>query len=145
LRALILESMTNPNIALVYEVLGAYQRGDEERIRELMASDAEIYGAPGIVNSGTYEGFEGYRRWVREWEEAWDEIGYELGEIIEVDESVLVAPVHVVGVGALSGVQIDSVFGWLYEWKDGLATRFHVYASVDDALEAASGLAAERT
>lgn len=137
--------MTNPNMALVYDVLGAYQRGDEERIRELMTSDAEIYGAPGIVNSGTYEGFEGYRRWVREWEEAWDEIGYELGEIIEVDESVLVAPVHVVGVGALSGVQIDSVFGWLYEWKDGLATRFHVYASVDDALEAASGLAAERT
>jgi ketosteroid isomerase-like protein len=137
--------MTNPNIPLVYEVLVAYQQRDEEKLRERMDPEIEIYGAPDIVNAGTYEGFEGYRRWVREWEEAWDEVAYELGEIIEVDESVLVAPVHVVGIGALSGVQIDSVFGWLYVWKDGLATRFHVYASVDDALEAARDLAAERT
>lgn len=137
--------MTNPNIALVYEILAAYQQGNEETLRARMHPEAEIYGAPGIVNAGTYHGFEGFQRWVREWEEAWDEIQYELGEVIELGESVLVTPVHVVGVGAVSGVKIDSVFGWLYEWKDGQAVRFQVHASVDDALAAARELASERT
>jgi hypothetical protein len=56
---------------------------------------------------------------------------------------MLVVPVHVVGRGASSGVEIDTVFGWLYEWRDGLATRFHVYPTVEDATEAAARLAGE--
>jgi ketosteroid isomerase-like protein len=137
--------MANPNVALVYEALAAYQRGDEERVQELMDPEVEIYGAPGIVNAGTYHGFDGFRRWAHEWEEAWDEIAYELGELIEVDESILVAPVHVVGRGAGSGLRIDSVFGWLYEFRDARSIRFQVHASIDDALAAARELLAERT
>jgi ketosteroid isomerase-like protein len=132
--------MANPNVQLVYEVLSAYERGDEETQRRLMDPELEVYGAPGIVNAGTYEGYEGFQRWTSQWEEAWDEISYELGEIIEVDDAFLVAPVHVVGRGAVSGLEIDSVFGWLYEWRDGRSVRFHTYASVDDALEAARRL-----
>ncbi len=133
--------MANPNVQLAYEVLGAYERGDEETQRRLMDPEIEVYGAPGIVNSGTYQGFEGFQRWVKQWEEAWDEITYELGELIEVDDAFLVAPVHVVGRGAASGLKINSVFGWLYEWRDGRSVRFHVYPSVEDALEAARTLA----
>ena len=136
--------MTNPNVALVYEVLVAYQQGDEEKLRERMNPDAETYGGPDIVNAGTYHGFEGFQRWVREWEEAWEEISYELGELIEVDESILVATVNVVGRGAGSGVETDSVFGWLWEWRDGRATRFQVHATVEDAVDAAREMAAER-
>lgn len=135
--------MAKTNVELVYEVLGAYQGGDEETLRRLMDPSIEIYGHPEIVNAGTYHGFDGFQRWTREWEEAWDEINYDLGEIIEVGDAFLVAPVHVVGRGAGSGVEIDSVFGWLYEWRDGRSTRFHVYPTVDDALEAARELAEE--
>ena len=56
---------------------------------------------------------------------------------------MLVVPVHAVGRGASSGVEIDTVFGWLYEWRDGRATRFHVYPTVGDATEAAGRLAGE--
>ena len=136
--------MTNPNLPLIVEMLVAYREGDDERLRAFMHPDGEVYGAPEIVNSGTYYGFEGFKRWVGEWEEAWEEISYELGEIVEVSESVLVAPVHVVGRGAGSGVEIDTVFAWLYEWRDGRVSRFHVYATVEDALEAARGMAGER-
>jgi ketosteroid isomerase-like protein len=138
-------SETNPNIALVYESLAAYQRGDEGRVRQLMDPSIEVYGAPNIVNSGTYRGFEGYRRWLNEWEEAWDEASYGLGEIVEVDENVLVVPVHIVGRGTGSGIEIDSVFGWLYQFRDGRAIRFQVHATPDEALEAARGLAAHKT
>ncbi len=39
--------------------------------------------------------------------------------MIEVDDSFVVVPAHVVGRGAVSGLQIDSVFGWMYECQDG--------------------------
>jgi ketosteroid isomerase-like protein len=67
------------NVELVYETLGAYLRGDEETLRALMHPEAETYGHPEIVNAGTYHGFDGFQRWIREWEEAWDEINYDLG------------------------------------------------------------------
>jgi ketosteroid isomerase-like protein len=34
----------------------------------------------------------------------------------------------------------DSLFGWLYEIRDGRATRFHVYVTIDEALQVANGL-----
>jgi ketosteroid isomerase-like protein len=134
-------AMAKTNVELVYETLGAYLRGDEERLRALMHPEAEIYGHPEIVNAGTYHGFDGFQRWIREWEEAWDEINYDLGDFVEVGDAFLVAPVHIVGRGAGSGIEIDRVFGWMYEWHEGRSTRFHVYPTVELALEAAGTLA----
>jgi len=136
--------MGNPNVQRVHEVLAAYVRGDEEKLREAFGGEAEIYGAPGLVNSGTYRGYEGFQRWIRQWNEAWAEERFELGEFIEVDESVLVVPARVTGRGAASGLEIDNVFGWLFEWRDGRASRFHAYPTVEEAMEAARGLVAER-
>ena len=123
--------------------MGAYLTGDEDTLRTLIPPDGEIHGAPGIVNSGTYHGFDGFQQWVKQWEEAWEEINYELLELIDVGDSIVVVPVHVIGRGAGSGLEIDSVFGWLYEFRDEQAVRFHVYASVEDAREAAGRLAEE--
>jgi ketosteroid isomerase-like protein len=136
--------MSNPNVALVYEILGAYQQGDEEKLRRLMHPDVEVHGAPGLINAGTYYGYEGFREWLEHWDDAWDEVKYELGEPIEVNERIIVVPVHVVGIGAVSGLRIDAIFGWLYEWQDGLSRRFHVYPDVEGALVAAERIAAER-
>jgi len=137
--------MANPNEQRVYEMVAAYQQGDDEALQRVIHPEGEIYGAPGIINAGTYHGFDGFQRWVRQWEEAWGEINYDLGEIVEVDESLLVIPVHIVGRGAASGVEIDMTFGWLYEWEDGLVIRFQVHPSFDQAMEAAEELFAERT
>jgi ketosteroid isomerase-like protein len=136
--------MANPNVQRVYEMLAAYERGDEDKLRESIDPAGEVHGAPGLVNSGTYYGYEGFRQWIDQWREAWDEERFELGEIVEVDESVLVVPAHVTGRGASSGLEIDQVFGWLYEWRDGRATKFHVYVTVEEAMEAAGRLVAER-
>ncbi|HKH23055.1 MAG TPA: nuclear transport factor 2 family protein [Solirubrobacterales bacterium] len=128
---------------LVAETLIAYQSGDQDTLRRLMHPEGEIYGVPGLINAGTYRGYEGFRKWITQWEEAWDEITYELGDFVEIDESVIVAPVHIVGRGATSGVEIDSTFGWVYQWEDGLLRRYQVYTNVEDALDAARKIAAE--
>jgi ketosteroid isomerase-like protein len=140
----ILESaMANPNVQRSYETLAAYQQGDEESLRSMIHPEGEIFGAPEIVNAGTYYGYEGFRKWVGQWEEAWEEISYDLGEIVEVDESTLVAPVHIIGRGAGSGVEIDRTFGWLYQWQDGRMIRYQVHPSVEEAIEAARKLVGE--
>jgi ketosteroid isomerase-like protein len=123
--------------------LVAYQRGDNETLRELMHPEIEIYSEPGMINAGTYSGFDGYRRWASQWEEAWDEIRYEPLEIIDISDTLLVARVRVVGRGAGSGIEIDREFGYLYELRDGRGTRFHVYVNADRAVEAANRLAEE--
>jgi ketosteroid isomerase-like protein len=131
------------NRELVEKLLAAYMSGDEDVLRAAVAPDSEVHGHPDIVNAGTYYGFEGFRQWARDWEEAWEEVSYELGELIEVSDSFLVAPVHVTGRGAGSGIEIDSVFGWLYGFRDGQVVQFHVYATVEEAVETARRLTGE--
>jgi ketosteroid isomerase-like protein len=133
--------MSSANVELVEKILGAYLTGDDETLRAMIPPDGEIYGDPGMLNAGIYYGYDGFRKWINHWEEAWDEVNYELLEMIEVGDAFVVVPVHIAGRGAGSGVEIDSVFGWMYEFHDGQAHRFHAYPTVDDALAAARRLA----
>jgi ketosteroid isomerase-like protein len=133
--------MSSGNAELVHAVLGAYLTRDEEALRRLMDPNIEIYTEPGLINAGTYRGVDGFQDWIDHWEEAWDEVDYELGEMIELDQHFIVIPVRIIGRGAGSGIQVDSVFGWMYEWRDGRSLRFHVYSSVEDAMETARRLA----
>jgi ketosteroid isomerase-like protein len=132
-------SKSNAEVAV--ESLVAYQRGDDETLRRLLDPEAEIYSEPGVVNSGTYHGFEGFMTWIRQWEEAWREARYEPLEFIDVGESHLVIRVRVTGTGAGSGIETEREFGWLYEIKNGRATRYHLYESAEKAVAAAEGMA----
>jgi len=136
--------MSSGNAELVQRLLVAYLNGDEETLRSMIAPDGEIYGAPGLINSGTYHGFEGFQQWTDSWEEAWQEVTYELRDAIEFGEHVIVIPAHIVAKGAGSGVETDNVFGWMYEFREGRVVRFHTYGTLDEALEAAKGLAEAR-
>jgi ketosteroid isomerase-like protein len=132
--------MPSENVEFVQRLLTAYLSDDEEALRGLIPPDGEIHGAPGLINSGTYHGYDGFRQWISQWEEAWDEVDYELREPSEFGETFVVLPVRITGRGAGSGLEVDSVFGWLYEVRDGKAARFHAYPSVEEALAAAERL-----
>jgi ketosteroid isomerase-like protein len=133
--------MSSGNIELVQRMLGVYLSGDEEGLRAIIDPEAEIYGAPGLINSGTYIGYDGFQEWIRQWEEAWDQVDYDLQEMIEIGDSIVVVPAHIVARGSGSGIETDSVFGWLFEFRDGRALRFHAYLSPEEALERARALA----
>jgi ketosteroid isomerase-like protein len=132
--------MPSENAEFVRRMLTAYVSGDEETMRASIAPDGEIYGAPGLINAGTYHGYEGFRQWIAQWEEAWGEVDYDLREPVDFGETIVVIPVRITGRGAGSGLEVDSQFGWLYEIKDDQMVRFHVYPAVDEALEAAERL-----
>ena len=132
--------MSSANAEFVGRMLAAYQAGDDETLRAAMAPDGEIYGAPGLINSGTYHGYDGFRQWIDQWEEAWGEVDYELGEPIDFGETIVVIPARITGRGAGSGLEVDSTFGWLWEVRDDKMVRFHAYPAVDEATEAAERL-----
>jgi ketosteroid isomerase-like protein len=132
---------SNTNEELVQKMLAAYLTGDEDTLRAMIGPEGEIYGDPGIINAGTYHGFDGFQEWIKHWEEAWEDVDYELREPIAIGEHFVVLPAHITGRGAGSGVEIDSVFGWMYEFRNGGVARFHVYATVERAVEAAQRLA----
>jgi ketosteroid isomerase-like protein len=128
---------------LVAAAFGAYEEGDLETLRRMVDPEIEVYSEPGVLNSGRYVGFDGWQQWIAQWEEAWEEMTYEPLEMIEIGDSLLVAPTRVVGKGAGSGVEIDAVFAYLYEVRDGRITRFHTYLDKEGALEAAGKLKQE--
>ena len=132
--------MPSANAEFVGRMLAAYLAGDEDTLRAAMPPDGEIYGAPGRINSGIYHGYDGFRQWIDQWEEAWDEVDYDLQDPVDIGEAFVVMPVRIVGRGAGSGLEVDSVFGWLWEVRDEKMARFHAYPEVDEALEAADRL-----
>jgi ketosteroid isomerase-like protein len=129
------------NAELVQRLLSAYLGDDEDTLREMIGPQGEILGAAGIINAGTYYGYDGFRKWVQQWEEAWAEASYELGETVDVSDSLVVLPVRIIARGTGSGAQVDMIFGWLFEWDQGRVERFHAYMTVDEALEVARELA----
>jgi ketosteroid isomerase-like protein len=137
--------MPRSNTEITASAFAAYASGDEERLRELMDPEIEIYAEPGMINAGRYTGWQGWQQWTSQWDDAWEEISYEPLEFIEVGDSLVVAPTRVVGRGAESGLEIDRVFGYLYEIRAGKGIRFHTYGSKERALQAAAELAGEKS
>jgi len=133
--------MPSSNVELVQLMLGAYLGGDQDTLREVIDPACEIYGAPGLINSGTYIGYDGFQQWIGQWEEAWEEVSYDVQEMIEIGESIVYVPAHIVARGAGSGLETDTVFGWLWQFRDGRAIKFHAYVTPDEALERARALA----
>jgi ketosteroid isomerase-like protein len=132
------------NAQLATEMIGAYQRGDEEALTRLIDPEVEIHGEPNTINAGTFTGLDGFRQWTRQWEEAWKDTRYELVQLNEVGDRFVVAAVRVTGTGRGSGVPIKDVYGYLWEMRGGKAVRFHTYLTQKTALRRAAELAEEQ-
>lgn len=125
------------NAQIATEMLAAYQRGDQETLARMVDPGIEIHGAGGIVNAGTFIGLDGFVQWTAAWEDAWEDSHYEIVELSEVSDAIVVGAVRVRATGRNSGVPIKAVYGYLWEIRDDKAVRFHVYDSHDEALRRA--------
>jgi ketosteroid isomerase-like protein len=84
----------------------------------------------------TYRGEEGIRRYFDSFYDAMNEIRFEPGEFREAGGRVIV-PVTLTARGRTTGLEArqEFVMGWTL--RDGKATRVEVFATLDEALEAA--------
>src|SRR4249920_1669509 len=72
------------------DAIEAWNRGDVERILEVLDPEVEVYTPEGLINTGTFSGREAFVAWIEQWNEAWD--SFEL-DLVELD---LVGGRHVI-------------------------------------------------
>lgn len=127
----------NRNVALAQAATEAFRRGDIDAFLATLDPEVEIFSTPELPNPGNFSGRDGWIEWTSEWFEAWE--GFE----VDVEDYEAVGQHHVLMTarqrarGAGSGVPVEMRIFYLAEYHDGLATRFHLYATREDALEAA--------
>ena len=97
-------------------------------------TDVESHIDARLMNPGTRRGHDGYLEMVGAWNEAWGSIEVELVGVSEPDERHVLTEIRQRAVGAGSGVPVEMRIFWLFEFRDGLVTRFHMYPDRDSAL-----------
>jgi len=125
------------NLATARAALEAFNRGDVEAFLATLDPEVEVWSPPELPNPGTFHGRDGYLRWFSEWMEAWDSFEVEATGLESVGSRHVLISVRQRGRGKGSGVEVEMVATYMAEYRDGLATRFHLYPSHERAREAA--------
>ena len=125
------------NVARARAATELFRRGEVEAFLATMHPEVEIFSTPDLPNSGRFEGRQGWVEWSSEWFEAWEGFEVEIEEYEPVGERHVLMSARQRGKGAGSGVPVEMRVYYLTEYRDGLATRFHLYADREEALEVA--------
>ncbi len=90
----------------------------------------------GWPDQQVYHGPEGAMTFITEWSDAWDDWKMEVEDYIDAGEQVI-AIVTQRGRSKATGIPVEMRFAQVWTLRDGQAIRMHMYANVDEALEAA--------
>ncbi len=129
--------MSQENVEIVRRVFDSINRGDVDGALEPAADDFEMDWSNSIGPAkGIYRGKEQVRHAWASFIEAFDELRWDPEEIIEVDESRLIAVNHVRMRGRGSGIEVDAVGAQLWTIREGKGRSIKLYQSKAEALEA---------
>lgn len=124
------------NVELVRRSYEAWNNGDLESFIEFLDPDVEIDLRERVLNPGTYQGVDGFRRWARELDEVWSDWKMEPEEILEGPKAVFIE-VRAHGRGRGSGVEIDQLGYNVTAVRNGKAVRVAFFYDRGKALRAA--------
>ena len=121
---------------LVREGLDAYNREDVAGVLRMLDPEVESHVGEGLMNTGTWQGLEGFAEMAAAWAEAWGENTYEVVEVETPDDDHVLARIHQRAIGAQSGVPVELTVFYMVEFGGERIVRFHVYPSREAALDA---------
>jgi ketosteroid isomerase-like protein len=103
-------------------------------LRELVDERFELH-MPATYPEGAqvFRGHEGLKRWVAKTREVWDEWRFEVERYLDAGDRVI-ALVHVVAEGGLSGVHLERDTAHIWSLADGKVIRCEVYLDRAEAL-----------
>jgi ketosteroid isomerase-like protein len=127
--------MSRQNSEVARAMYDAFNRGDMDTILEL-ADPAVSVEDHGVIDGATYEGREGVVQFLAFQAEAFSAQSVELEELIETGEEI-VAVIRLRGEGPVSRVPLEGRFTHVWEIAGGMVRRLRVYATKQEALEAA--------
>jgi ketosteroid isomerase-like protein len=129
--------MSQENVEIVRGAFDSVNRGDIDGALENAADDFEVDWSNSIGPAkGIYSGKEQVREYWASFVEAFDELRWDLEEIIEADDSRLIAVHHVRMRGRGSEVPVDAVSAQLWTISDGKARSLKLFQSKAEALDA---------
>jgi ketosteroid isomerase-like protein len=131
--------MSRENVKLLRRTVEAINRGDIDGALEDAADDFEVdwSNAIGPGRRGIHHGKDQAREFWASFAEAFYELRWDFEEIIEVDESRVIAVNHVRARGRGSGAAVDSTSALLWTISDGKGKSVKLFQSKAEALEAA--------
>src|SRR4029078_7442959 len=92
------------NVELTRRGFDAYNAGEHEAVVALLHPDVDLLADHELLNSGSFTGHEGVRRWSAEWMEGWDEFSIEANTVETIGEHFVLVDAHQVARGAGSGI-----------------------------------------
>jgi ketosteroid isomerase-like protein len=125
------------NVALSQAATEAFRRGDIDAFLATLDPEVEIFSTPELPNPGRFVGREGWIVWTSQWLEAWADFEVEIEEFEPIGRHHVLMTARQRAKGAGSGVPVEMRVFYLAEYRDGLAARFHLYATREEALEVA--------
>jgi ketosteroid isomerase-like protein len=129
-------SKREENERLIREGMEAFNRGDLDALVEIFDEELESRVGPGLANSGTWRGREGFAEMVTTWGEAFGTQTNTIVRFTHPDEDHVIVEVHQAAVGAVSGVPVEMTAFYLFEIRRGRAVRLHMYGDYESALSA---------
>ena len=129
--------MNETNADLVRERFGPMRDGDVEALLPLIHPEFEVTTPPALAaEPDTYRGPEGIRRYFESFYESMDRVRFEPDDFIAVGERVVV-PVTLRARGRTTGIETAQRVVQVWELRDEKAYRIEVYATLEEAMEAA--------
>jgi ketosteroid isomerase-like protein len=125
------------NIAVVQSALAAFQRQDLETVLTYFDPEVEIYSSPEMVNPVETVGRDAWLKWLGEWYDAWESFEVEAEEIEPVGQRHVLTRMLQRGIGKGSGVEVELRVYYMFELREGVAVRYHLYPDHEQALNAA--------
>jgi ketosteroid isomerase-like protein len=120
-------------------------QGNFDLVSELLDPSIVWTAIEGAPDAGTYRGVNRVRAYMQDW---LDEFDFNEGDDAEIEQSIevgerLVCLQHVTGTGKRSGLRSEIRYACVYTFAgDERIVQVNEYATLDEALEAASRLSA---
>ena len=126
--------MSQENVDLVQRFYQGYFETGEPSW-DLVDEAVELRDHDAPDQTGVYRGHAGIRRWLDDWNAAWAEWSFEMEELIDADDYiVVVVRMHTKGLG--SGLELDRQDAVVYLCRNGKLIRADYYNSKEQALGA---------
>jgi ketosteroid isomerase-like protein len=125
------------NVAVIRAALEAFQRGNMEVFLTFVDPQIEVFSSPEMANPIDDVGRDKWLVWIAEWYGAWQTFEVEAEEMEPVGARHVVVRMLQRGIGKGSGVEVELRVFYMFEVRDGVAVRYHLYPDREQALAAA--------
>jgi uncharacterized protein len=121
------------NVELARAAFRAFEDRDMDAIERLCTPDVEFDWSRRLIDPIVTHGYDGIRRFFEEVDGIFDRIVFEIEEVLEFGDQVLMASTGRFR-GRASGIDVTARAANLWTFRDGRLARFRFYQSKEDAL-----------